>query len=243
MRLGKSVIQSIQLDAIEQYPNELCGFVVNSKWVQLDNHHKDPVDNFKILSKNFIKYKDDNIQAVIHSHTITKQCKNNTVDPRSPSIADQVSWKNTDLPWGILATDGETATDLIWLDDNNRPPLLGRSFIYGVYDCWSIIRDWYWMNYDIDLLNIPRDHGWDYRGENLYEDNLEACGLYHVSSADVHIGDILFFKLGCSFYNHAAVYIGDNKIIHHFANRLSEECNYSKWQQRASGYMRCKYLS
>jgi cell wall-associated NlpC family hydrolase len=55
---------------------------------------------------------------------------------------------------------------------------------------------------------------------NLYLDNAEAWGFYRVF--DLKVGDVILIQVHANVPNHAAIYIGNEKIMHHVAGRLSK---------------------
>lgn len=100
--------------------------------------------------------------------------------------------------------------------------LLGKDFLYGTDDCFSLVRGFYKENYDIYITNYATPNGWWNEGENFYMNLFKQEGFYILDDLDELIeGDVLLIALGAKVASHAAVYIGDNKIVHHPVGRKS----------------------
>ena len=96
----------------------------------------------------------------------------------------------------------------------------GRPFIHGIFDCYTLVRDYYKRNFNIFLpTNIQRDWEWWNKGENLYLENAKDCSFEEAEDIKKH--DVLLMKVNSPVPNHAAIYIGEGKILHHMAGRFS----------------------
>lgn len=102
----------------------------------------------------------------------------------------------------------------------NRP-LIGRPFIHGIFDCFTVIKDWFIYEHDIDLLwNNQRPFGWWESGQSLYLENAREAGFIPQTGI-IKKGDIVTFAFGGSIVNHSAIYLGNNKVLHHLGGRFS----------------------
>lgn len=96
-----------------------------------------------------------------------------------------------------------------------------RVFVYGVLDCYTLIRDWYRNNHDVWIpANIDRAFGWWYSGRNLYVDMYEEYGFVQVYEK-IKIGDVLLFKFDNGMPSHSAIYVGQGNMLHHMIGRFS----------------------
>ncbi len=232
MELSNKTVIEIKEAACKAFPNEMCGMVVDGEFVQLENTHDDPQNSFSMETVH------DDYDAIIHSHTMTKIA--GRIDPRSPSELDQEQYFVSGVPWGITATDGNAAMDIAWKDDNDRMDLVGRPFVYGVTDCWSLIRDYYHLH-GIELIDTVRSWEWESNPEkDYYGDLWQSEGFYRVNSMELQRGDMIFFKIKGNRYNHAAIYLEDNKILHHLMGKLSSEDSAARWMGSAGLFLRHK---
>ena len=96
----------------------------------------------------------------------------------------------------------------------------GRPFLHGLFDCYTLIQDYYKREFNIFLpTNMQRNWNWWSQGENLYVDNAKYHRFEEVTDIKKH--DVLVMKIGSPVPNHGAIYLGDNKILHHAAGRFS----------------------
>lgn len=99
---------------------------------------------------------------------------------------------------------------------------LGREFVHGTTDCYSLIRDFYKNEFNIELRDYARADFWWNNGQNLYMENFKKEGFYQLDDLEEpQFGDIFLIALGCSVASHGAIYIGENKILQHVQDHLS----------------------
>ena len=144
------------------------------------------------------------IVAVIHSHPTTNH---------NPSPADRVACEQSGLPWHIVNPNTEN-----WgycEPEGFELPYVGREFSHGVVDCYSLCRDWYKREFGLELRDYPRRDKWWEHGENLYLENFEKEGFRRIPIAELQRGDALLMQLVSPVPNHAAIYLGDQQVLHH----------------------------
>lgn len=203
MKITAATQRAIEKHALECYPEECVGIIVDGKYKRLKNTHANPTESGSFDESVFVKYQ---VQALIHSHPNSGN---------QPSLADCDAWRKLKVVFGIIATDGEAVSEIRWLDENNPAPLVGREFIYGHHDCGSIVRDWYWLERGIRIPDFARDHDWK-PGEahkDLYSQIVDKAGFYEVDRRDLQEGDVLLMRIAGPHMHHAAVYVGNNKIL------------------------------
>lgn len=232
MILSDSVKARFVDQAKAEAPRECCGLVIikNGKQQYIpcknlargtDNFILDPADYEKADTAG-------EIVAVIHSHPNMSA---------KPSQADLVACEASGLPWFIM---GYPSEQWEYIEPSGYiAPLVGRQWSHGVLDCYSIIRDWFLQEKNIELLNFERSDEWWKIGENLYLDNFEKAGFKQITLDELQAGDCILMCLASEVPNHGAVYLGDGQILHHVQNRLSTRDIYGGfWLKNTYGYYR-----
>jgi proteasome lid subunit RPN8/RPN11 len=210
---------------ISKHPEEAAGYLKDGVFFPLDNiASEDRRHNFEV-DPSFLLNEPD---ALLHSHTTGYEIQ--TIDPRSPSETDLRSQIATAIEWGICVTDGETCEDpLYWGNPKNRPPLLGRDFIFNIQDCLCLCQDWFYSEYGLELPSEPRTPFWNEEGKNYMEDLYTSWGFQKVELSDIRHGDVLFYKVRSPVVNHLGIYLGNNEVISHWYGRVSCIESFGKW--------------
>lgn len=185
-------------------PNvEVCGYVSAEKFVvPVPNVSPDPSSEWRMPAGSI----PDDALAVWHSHPHGPAC---------PSSSDMIYQYTSALPHGIAVDGG-----VFWFGDGvPTPRLIGREFRHGVTDCYELIKDAYAKLFDIELPHFPRDWKWWKDGKSLYEDGFKSAGFHEIDSADILPGDCFLFSILSKTPNHAAVWLGDELILHHLSGR------------------------
>jgi proteasome lid subunit RPN8/RPN11 len=201
--------------AIQEIPREACGLVIVEKgrevFVPCRNISDLPDNSFTIDPKDFAEAEDrGEIIRIFHSHCYSS--------PR-PSEPDKVSCETSGLPWSIISVPNE---DWFHFEPAGyKAPLVGRSWAHGTLDCYSLIRDYYLEILNIEIPDFERRHEWWIKGENLYLENFEKAGFYTIAEKDIHQHDVVLMQIMSPVINHGAIFLGDDKILHHIHKRLS----------------------
>lgn len=113
--------------------------------------------------------------------------------------------------------------------------LLGKPFVQGVNDCYSILRSVLKDNFDIRLSNYARPDDFWIQGMNLYEENFKKekfISVTDISLIDIKIMDVMLVAIpdarlpSVVVTNHCAIYVGDGQVIHHPYQRFSTKSPY-----------------
>ncbi|EEV2639591.1 phage tail protein, partial [Escherichia coli] len=226
--LGSDVMQQIYLCAINRYPNEACGFLVRTngdkyRFMEARNVSENPQNTFVMHVDDIMAAEDaGDVIAIWHSHTD---------ESAEASDADRAGCEATEVPWMILAIRKNVEGDApfhfsemnVITPDGFEMPYLGRPYVFGVFDCWMLCRDYLKREFNVELnpnahLHIP---SW-YTGDNdILDQNYRNEGLVRLApGTEPQRGDVFFIQYG-KMPDHCAVYIGDGMILHHQIDRLS----------------------
>lgn len=210
------------------YPRETCGFIlIDGTVVECQNTSDEP-DTFVMSVQDTADYIDD-AKACWHSHA----------NYSGFSPADIKACKALNMPYAVWNCGGSEA---FWLDPSQNAGLIGRSWNYGVYDCYSAVRDWYKQQMDVEMGDYPRRYEgeWSARGFTHFEDNFAAEGFAKLpAGVDLIRGDVILFRIrNQAACNHVAV-VEDpaaNQLYQHLVGRLAGITAYSGYF-RENSYM------
>ena len=208
-----SIESEILAYAKAQAPHEMCGFLLRDYmdgkpfFYPCQNVAGDPENYFEIAPEAQIEAEKLGwIEAIVHSHP--------NGEP-TLSLADRQMMSQSDSDW-ILVCDGK-----LHLFPKIQP-LVGREFVHGETDCYTLFRDFYFLA-GADLPNFHRADDWWQTGQDLYLANMAKHGFSRVNSDDIlQIGDVILMQVGADVANHAAIYLGDQTVLHHSPKRLSK---------------------
>ena len=207
-----SLLDAMRQHAAHCYPRESCGVVISTSiglayW---------PCENIAATDSHFCLKPEDYANAedagevvqIVHSHPDSTPF---------PSVADKVACAASGVPWLIVSCPG-----IAWHQFNSEGytvPLIGRDFDYGVLDCYSLCQNYYERACGISLPNFDHHEKFWETGTPLYDANYKQAGFVEVPDLQPH--DAILMQIGASVANHAAIYVGDDKILHHLMTRLS----------------------
>lgn len=206
--------QAAVAHALREYPKEACGLFVRVDGIT----HYHPCRNIAGSGEHFILDPEDyaaadergEITGVFHSHP--------DVSPE-PSETDIQCAQGSGLPWYILSVP-----QLQWGYTEPKgftSDLIGRLFVYGTTDCYTLIRDYFRLERNLIMNNYDSNDDWWRKGENYYTENFQYEGFKEIPLSEVQEGDVLLMKVLSPVSNHAALYLGYNTILHHLYGRLS----------------------
>ena len=117
--------------------------------------------------------------------------------------------------------------------------LLGREFVHGETDCYTLCQDFFRDNLGLEFQDYARpDDWWLHDDFNPYWDFFGPEGFTLVDinhPSQLKIMDLILVAIPDprrpqkTPINHCAMYIGNGKIIHHRLGKLSTESPYQGW--------------
>ena len=230
--------QAIFDHALNEMPRESCGLVLavagKERYFPCRNIAHG-TEHFTIHPQDYLKASETGtIIAVAHSHPYI---------PAAPSMADFVGCEKSGVPWHIVSVP---VGIFEYIEPKGyQAPYVGRTWCHGVLDCYTLVRDWYAREMQIDLPDVYRDDEWWSKGQNLYVDHFEKEGfrrIDHLPTTEWKRGDGFLIQHGNTVNNvpnHAAIYLGNGRILHHIYGRLSTESPYGGyWQKHTTHVLR-----
>ena len=202
--------------AEECMPKESCGLLAVIKGKETywpcKNISESGFEYFIIDPDDWAECEDTGeIIGIVHSHPY---------DSPQPSDNDKASCEYLDLPshiYSVRMKEWCSFEPSGW----KAPSLIGRTWIWGKHDCWSLITDYFLEKKQINLKFWPRPKNLKEFANNPYfEKVLTESGFKKVDN-DIQINDILLMEGIYDKLNHVALYIGDQTIFHHNIKQLS----------------------
>lgn len=222
--MREKLISEIRAHVAAEYPNEACGLIVETgtgqRFIPCRNIAENPAETFTLSPDDYLAATEvGEVIMVIHSHPDVVQLV--------PSEMDRIQCDHSGVEWGIMSwPDGDFCT----LSPRGDRELAGRRWVLGHADCWSLIIDYYRMEYGIALKDYSVDREWWGDGkENLYDDNWQAEGFVEIDASSMLAGDMIMMRVQAPVTNHAAIYLGENIMVHHMFGNLSARVPYGKY--------------
>lgn len=223
------VLQDAIRHAMECFPNESCGMVIEGVYKPYKNISKNPKDSFKIHPNAYVA-NEGKIDFIIHSHVGNDENKNDVGHASKSDMSQQIA---TNVPWCIIHINqyGNYVRHYTWGDQLPIQDLVGRPFSHGIYDCYSLMRDYYRVNNVCKLDIHPRNNwfwekyklpdGTTHKPEDLIMKGIKEVPHIWVDKKNLQPGDACFAMMKSTVVNHCAIYLGDGLILHHLYHKLS----------------------
>ena len=101
----------------------------------------------------------------------------------------------------------------------NSQSLIGKTWVYGVQDCYTVVRAYYrLMGIDLPEFERPKDLQ---RTESIFLDNAPRLGFAEVEFEDRQGSDLLVMRLGTRTPMHGGIYLPGDRILHQRTNSVS----------------------
>lgn len=227
---GKRVLNASRKHAEKVFPKESIGLIIDGKFIAVENVHPTPEKNFRVSPTDLIRFH-GKIQAVIHSHNVSKVggVEVHSWGPSKADMACQIAWN---VPFGIqYVTEGGAGNIVWWGPGVPVRPYEGRPYVFGVMDCYSIVRDWYEKERGVILDDFARaDYYWEEdNAVDLYIENVKSQGFTEVEDRKFEIGDVIMLKIRSKIVNHSMIYLGGDVGLHHLSRSLSRQESISRF--------------
>ena|SRR3990167_2025294 len=219
---------TIRADATHRFPNECCGLIVfNDQYftIKCENQSKSPSEHFLIsIEETEAAKKQGSLVGYYHSH------------PKGDSMISELD-KYVSERLNIFCVTYNAKMDSFYQykPQNYEVPLANRPFFRGVFDCYTLVRDYYNRNLNITLEEMPDEttvalnemdnnflefYNKFSARPNYYLDFLTRNGFRKVAERKMH--DLILLKTSVIPYPiHCAVYLGGNQILHQPNKKLS----------------------
>lgn len=125
-------------------------------------------------------------------------------------------------------------------DDLKYDDLIGRSFNWGTRDCFSMVRDFYRENFDMQITNYARPSDWSSDEVDLMRVCSEREGFELIPDwkvKDLRPGDVLCMAIGEANPNHFAIFVGGDQLIHHLYGRTSSKETFRGFHRNATCFL------
>lgn len=221
--------------ALSSPSQEVCGLIAGGQYFPCSNKCEEPSKFFAIDANDYAKAEAFGpIEAVFHSHV----GRNNKFSPE-----DVKACKAMGVPWIIFCIG---TSEWLYADPTGDSPYIGRPWVYGIYDCYSLLRDFYKREFNIELADYERgaEFEWASPEWRMFEKNIKDQGFVEIEGASQK-GDMLLMQLQAPFPNHTGVLVKPSRNIfyHHLLDRLSEETVYGGyWAKHTNKVLRHKEL-
>lgn len=224
-----NMLRTTSLNEIKQYailskPEECCGLVLETLtgvkiWPTENCSEYDRTKTFKIHPFEVIKIEDQGkLIGIYHSHN----------SPSKERIFSELDIRNAQIHKIMSIVYNTVEEQFCFLTETSQLKYLGRKFLIGQNDCFSLIHDYFKNELKIELGNYPRDNKWFIKNPTIWLDNVEkgGCKIVFKGSAleefalkkyDILLSDGPIEGVPC----HGALYIGNGMVLHHPRNKLS----------------------
>lgn len=232
--------------AEKEFPKECCGIIVSinghNTVIPCINRSLTPEDSFAISENDIKDYPLDSIIAFYHSHK-----ENDEFSIADIAFSEKLNKKS-------IIYICRTKQFKQYEPHGAKIPYIGRQFFPGVLDCYTLLQDFYRQELNIKLNNIEhinRDMYNSWRDSKMIDEQLKNSSL--VSSMlnngfnetrTLRKYDVVLLRLiDIPYPIHTAIYLGDNKILHHLEELSTIESYRNVYKRLTVKILRHKELS
>ena len=217
--------KAIDAHALEAWPDPACGAVFGNTDALIYRPVRDVEDpsraHFRLgpVALTALEGTSETLEAIVHSHPHPHEDDSDNLQRllrHTPSASEMREQLRLGVPFGIVVCTRERVIDRFWFGDQSPPPpLLGRPFRHGVWDCYSAVRDWYRGEHGLVLPEFPRDWNWWIDDLDMYAQGFGKVGFRIIDRDEAGPGDAALFRVRARVSNHAAVLKEGGWMFHH----------------------------
>lgn len=144
-----------------------------------------------------------------------------TIDPDHLNFEDRMKMDQENIVYCLISPCHKKCIHYFPSKFFEKHHYLGRPYIYGIFDCYTLFRDYFSKEKNINVTwNIDRPYEW-WKDRQSFFVEFAQPNNFKEQTSDLKKHDVLTFGLNCSIANHIAIYMGDGKILHHMYERYS----------------------
>ncbi len=238
--LTENIKSNIKTHALKYKDKEVCGFLYFDKLKKevstfpAINKSSRPNVHFSIDPVSYLEVNNlGDILAVYHSHPVKVS---------EFSLLDKINAENQKIKSILYCTPEDEFYE--YEPKGYKPSYFGRQFELGKTDCYSIIKEYYKQELNIELPEIHRNYNWETENPNLYDSTYPKWSFVKIMDGpiketnDIKKNDLIFFKrIDKKHTFHAAIYLGDGNMLHHPIDNYSRIEEYDKLHKRLTNYI------
>lgn len=121
--------------------------------------------------------------------------------------------------------------------------LVGKPFSWTDQHCYTLMREFFFDNFGVELLDVACPHEWWNQGLDLYGQLYHQVGfsVLDCHPRDYKPGDLIMMAYQSPVANHLGVLLDNGKMLHHMVGGLSTVDPYSGggfWKSLTVGVLR-----
>jgi proteasome lid subunit RPN8/RPN11 len=219
MTLSKEIKRKIKEHSLRESPREACGLITRKQGV-LSAHealnNSEDIHRFRINAFDYVRASGEGqIVAVYHSHQ----------KGYNFSELDKLNSQTHELIYILYCLENNSF--LTYDPKNEFNNYIGKDFKWGTSDCFTLVRDFYKEELNIDIGDYPREDGWEKKFGPLFDKYFEKENFKEIKNLKKYDG-ILFRTRKDGPSVHCAVYLGEGLMLHQPRNTISRIDEYDE---------------
>lgn len=213
---------------------ETCGFIyADDRGLQsmpCANIAADPHEEFEISQDDHVRaHRAGRLFGVYHSISDSA-----AFSPADLDCADEMG-----VPFYLYSVKEGSWHE--YTPSSYQPPLEGRPFVLGAWDCYGLLRDYFRAHHGHHLSDYDRDESFIHEEQGVIMASFEREGFERVDGAIWRPDDVLMFRTDKALPQHFGVYLGRQRMFHHPQRGLvGSEMVTDRWMSRLTGVFRLK---